>query len=255
MLLHGFTGSVRSWDEVRPALRDSATLIVVDLIGHGESAAPPDPSRYTLDAAAADLASLLDSFGFQKGNLLGYSMGGRVALHFAVSHPERVERLVLESASPGISDDAQRLQRRVADDALAQRILDEGIAAFVAEWERQPLLALAPHVAALTRERQHIQRLANSAPGLANSLRGMGAGQQAPLWSQLPKLEMPIRLIVGESDFRYRDIATRMLESLPRAELTVVHGAGHTVHVDEPTAFARLVKQAPAPADCTLSSN
>jgi 2-succinyl-6-hydroxy-2,4-cyclohexadiene-1-carboxylate synthase len=248
LLLHGFTGSTRAWDDVRHELAPSATVIALDLIGHGRSAAAPDPARYTLEHATADLSSLLDVLGLESVSVLGYSMGGRVALHFAVAHPLRVRSLILESASPGIQDPSER-ERRIRNDAeLAQRIVDDGMEAFVAEWERQPLLALAPHVADAVRERQ--QRLAHNPLGLANSLRGMGAGQQAPLWSRLAELTMPVTLVVGENDARYREIAEKTCALLPQAHARVVANAGHTVHVDQPAEFVCLVNKGIAPAEC-----
>jgi 2-succinyl-6-hydroxy-2,4-cyclohexadiene-1-carboxylate synthase len=246
LLLHGFTGSLRTWDEVRLGLACSANkrLIVVDLIGHGRSAAPADWRRYTLDWAARDLAALLDALKVDTINLLGYSMGGRVALHFAVSAPERIGTLVLESAAPGIQDAVQRQERIRSDEGLAQRILDQGVEAFVEEWERQPLLEPAPHVSADRRSAQHAQRLQNNPLGLANSLRGMGAGQQTPLWSRLGTLRTPVLLIVGERDARYLEIARRMHTLLPRSHLAEVADAGHNVHLDQPRLFVELVTAA-----------
>lgn len=253
LLLHGFTGSLRSWDELRADLVGVRTLVAIDLIGHGASAAPPDAARYSLDWATRDIRALLDSLGFDHTDVLGYSMGGRVALHFAVSHPARVTRLLLESASPGIENQSERQRRIESDLALAERILERGVQEFVEEWERQPLLALGPLVTEAARQRQHDLRLANSPIGLASSLRGMGAGQQAPLWSQLSRLTMPVHLIVGESDFRYREIAQRMAEALPSVQVSVFARAGHTVHIDQPAEFSHVVRAALAPADCTLS--
>jgi 2-succinyl-6-hydroxy-2,4-cyclohexadiene-1-carboxylate synthase len=244
LLLHGFSGSARAWDEVRPALAEVATLIAVDLIGHGRSAAPDDPRRYSLEACAADLAALLDALDVPAASVLGYSMGGRVALHFALAMPRRVSRLMLESASPGIEDVDERRLRVASDDALAERIVRGGIEAFVAEWEAVPLLAAAPHVSADRLAGQHALRLQNRPLGLANSLRGMGAGQQAPLWSRLEEVVQPVLLIVGELDSRYRRIADRMRPVLPAGEVAVVPEAGHTVHVDQPPAFSSLVRSA-----------
>jgi 2-succinyl-6-hydroxy-2,4-cyclohexadiene-1-carboxylate synthase len=243
LLLHGFTGSVRAWDDVRPKLAAFSRVIAIDLIGHGESAAPDDASRYSLEWCAQDLSALLDQLELPSVHLLGYSMGGRVALHFAVQAPARVTTLILESASPGIANDAERDLRAASDGALADRITRDGIKAFVAEWEAQPLLEPAPHVSAAARQRQRAQRTRNRAVGLANSLRGMGAGQQLPVWSRLSQLTMPLLLIVGERDQRYREVAARMRASLPSAELAVVLEAGHTVHLDQPDAFVDLVKK------------
>jgi 2-succinyl-6-hydroxy-2,4-cyclohexadiene-1-carboxylate synthase len=259
LLLHGFTGSSRAWDDVRPALSGSAQVIAVDLIGHGQSASPPASSRYTLDWCARDLTQLLNELHLSQVDLLGYSMGGRVALHFAVSAPMRIRRLILESASPGIEDAAERNRRVQSDAALAERILANGIDAFVAEWEQQPLLTLQPHVPEAVRERQHALRLLNDPTGLANSLLGMGTGQQVPLWSRLGELNVPVQLIVGQADSRYVAIAERMRHGLPRAELAVLAEAGHTAHLDQPDAFLRIMQQTltnrVTPADFTLSTN
>jgi 2-succinyl-6-hydroxy-2,4-cyclohexadiene-1-carboxylate synthase len=234
LLLHGFTGSGRAWDHVRPALAARAQMVIVDLIGHGQSPVPDDPERYTFDWCVRDLLAVLDGLGIERADVLGYSMGGRVALHLAVHAPARVGTLFLESASPGIEDPQARAQRVHADEELAERIETLGVEAFVNEWERQPLLAVGDHVSA---DELHAQRLKNSPRGLANSLRGMGAGRQAPLWDRLPTLQLPTRLLVGERDSRYVATAERMCTLLPRAELTICPRAGHTVHLDQPAAF------------------
>ncbi len=244
LVLHGFSGSVRSWDELRPHVTTLARGIWVDAIGHGRSTAPPEPERYSLDWSTRDLAELLDTLELEAVDLLGYSMGGRAALHFAVHAPERVRSLILESASPGIADGVERRARVESDAGLAERIERDGVERFVAEWERLPLLQPARHVSAAARARQHAQRLDNSALGLANSLRGMGAGQQTPLWSQLPLLNQPVTLVVGELDRRYVQIGEGMRALLPCAQLAVVAEAGHTVHVDQPAVFLQLVKTA-----------
>jgi 2-succinyl-6-hydroxy-2,4-cyclohexadiene-1-carboxylate synthase len=248
VVLHGFTGSVRAWDEIGASLAGAVQIVRVDLAGHGRSPAPTDVSEYTLDATTRDLSALLDRLGFDKVDLLGYSMGGRAALHFAVHAQSRLRRLILESASPGIEDDSERARRTASDDALAERILRLGLPAFVDEWERQPLLLPAAHASQAVRDRQHALRLQNAPLGLANSLRGMGAGQQVPLWSHLASLEVPVDLVVGQLDSRYCAVARRMADSLPHAVLTVVPEAGHTVHVDQPAAFVKVVR-------CALSRN
>jgi len=248
VLLHGFTGSVRTWDGVRTALTDAYSVMAIDVIGHGRSAAPDLAGRYTFDWSTRDLSALLDALHLESAYFLGYSMGGRLALHFAVHAPARVRALILESASPGIEDAAERQRRVQADDALAQRIVDHGVPAFVEEWERQPLLTLAAHVAPEVRAQHHAQRLDNNPLGLANSLRGMGAGRQEPLWPRLSQLEVPVQLIVGALDSRYCAVGERMGELLPRATLAVVAQAGHTAHLDQPEVFVGLVKAALQPA-------
>jgi 2-succinyl-6-hydroxy-2,4-cyclohexadiene-1-carboxylate synthase len=261
LLLHGCTGGVRSWDGVRSTLAQHARVVAIDLIGHGGSAKPEDPERYSLEWCTRDLLALLDKLGVESANVLGYSMGGRCALHLAVHAPERIGTLILESASPGIEDPTERERRGQSDEALARRILANGIAAFVEEWEAQPLLALQPHVATEVRTQQHELRLGNDPVGLANSLGGMGAGAQQPLWLRLRDLRVPVRLVVGERDGRYVAIAQRMAQLLAQAEVTTVPAAGHTVHLDQPQVFTDFVLQALAltnrvtPADFPMSTN
>jgi 2-succinyl-6-hydroxy-2,4-cyclohexadiene-1-carboxylate synthase len=241
LLLHGFTGSLEAWSEIRVALRARARLVLVDLIGHGASESPADPLRYSMQHCVQDLIALLDELAITQADVLGYSMGGRVALHLALRAPHRIRRLVLESASPGIEDESERSNRIRADDQLADRIERDGIEVFVDAWEQQPLLTLAEHVPSTTRQRQHQLRLQNRTLGLANSLRGMGTGQQLPVWDRLPHFERPTLLVVGERDARYRGIAERMQRLLPNATLEVIDNAGHTAHVDQPAQFAPLV--------------
>ena len=244
LLVHGFTGSLRSWDELRPRLTRCARLIALDLIGHADSAAPLDPARYSLDWAVRDLEALLDMLELPSAHVFGYSMGGRLALYFALQARARVRTLVLESATPGIDDAEERARRRQSDDALAERIERLGVPAFVAEWEAQPLLRLAEHVTSSARTRVRDERLRHTTRGLANSLRGMGTGQQPPLWSRLAELECPLTLIVGADDARYCAIARRMQLMVPSARLVVCAAAGHTVHVDQALAVAQQVCQA-----------
>ena len=139
VLLHGFTGSTESWAPVRAALAGRFTTIAVDLPGHGRSTSPADPARYALARFAGDLARVLDALGIERTVLLGYSLGGRAALRFALERPERLVALVLESASPGIAKPAERAARLVADGVLADEIERDGITAFVDRWERLPL--------------------------------------------------------------------------------------------------------------------
>jgi 2-succinyl-6-hydroxy-2,4-cyclohexadiene-1-carboxylate synthase len=122
LLLHGFTGSVENWQFLLPSFRSRYQVIRLDLIGHGLSEAPREYQRYSLDQAADDLISLLDQLGLKRINLLGYSLGGRLALLFAVKYPERLQMLVIESGSPGLARKSERAARRVADEDLARFI-------------------------------------------------------------------------------------------------------------------------------------
>ena len=241
LLLHGFTGSAATWAPLKGVLAPLFHTIAPDLIGHGRSDSPAYPDRYRMDRCVADLLALLDALEVARADVLGYSMGGRVALHLAVAAPDRVGALVLESSSPGIADAAERQARIAADETLADAIKVEGLEAFVERWERLPLFASQAALPEDTRARLHAQRLRNNPLGLANSLRGMGTGQQESLWDRLAGLNIPTLLIVGELDTKYCALAGAMCALLSNARAVIVPGAGHAVHLEQPQTFAKNV--------------
>ena len=227
VLLHGFTQTGASWDGVRAALPAGRTVLTPDLRGHGRLAGA---RPVTLAAVLDDLDDLVDG-----AVLGGYSMGGRIALAYAVARPQRVRRLVLVAASPGLADRDERRVRRDADEALARRIEEHGIAAFAAEWENLPLFAGQPlEVAAAARQ----QRLRQDPAGLAAALRGLGTGVLEPLWHGLAGLGVPTTLMAGELDAKFGAIAEAMVTRLPDARLVIVPGAGHAVHLEAPASVA-----------------
>jgi 2-succinyl-6-hydroxy-2,4-cyclohexadiene-1-carboxylate synthase len=255
LLLHGFTGSAATWAPLARSLADGYATVAPSLPGHGRSGAPRDPARYDMASCVGDLLALLDALQAERAAVLGYSMGGRIALHLALAAPERVRALVLESASPGIADAAEREARRRSDEALADSIERDGIAAFVARWERLPLFASQASLPAAVREALRARRLASEPAGLAGSLRGIGAGAVAPLWARLGEIAAPTLVVAGALDETYRTIGAAMATSIPAARLAVVEGAGHAVHLERPEEHARLVRtfldevRGAAPAD------
>lgn len=241
VLLHGFTGSLATWDAVVAALVPSFTAVRLDLLGHGGSDAPDDPARYSMEEAVADIGALADRLGLGRFHLVGYSFGGRVALHVALAMPERLRSLVLEGASPGIPSEPERAARRAADAELADFIEREGTAAFVARWEQLPLFATERALPDAVREAIRAERLAQRPRGLANSLRGAGAGSQAFLLPLLPSLTVPALLVAGALDAKYSEWARTMAAALPNARAAIVPEAGHAVHRERPEAFVQLL--------------
>ena len=241
LLLHGFTGSGALWTALGTEFGRRYRTIAVDLLGHGNADAPADPARYGMERCVADVAALLDVLAVAPTAVLGYSMGGRVALALALAHPQRVTALVLEGATPGIADPAERLARVAHDAALADRIERDGVAAFVDEWMRQPLFASQQHLAPAARAAARALRLANRPRGLAGALRGLGSAAQEPLWHRLHELRLPTLLLAGEGDAKFRRLADAMAQRLPDATVRIVPHAGHATHLENPAAFARLV--------------
>jgi 2-succinyl-6-hydroxy-2,4-cyclohexadiene-1-carboxylate synthase len=173
--------------------------------------------------------------------VLGYSMGGRAALALAIAAPERVGALILESTSPGLRDPEVRLARASQDALLAEAIERDGIQAFVDEWERLPLFESQAALPAPARAALRAQRLRNSPVGLANSLRGFGQGVMMPLHDFLPQIHVPTLIVTGALDARYCQLGREMAERIPGSLLEIVAGAGHTVHLEQPARFQRLV--------------
>ncbi len=244
LLLHGFTGSGQTWQPLIPFLAPHFTLIMIDLLGHGASAAPADPARYTFAWCQADLLALLDHLRIDRTDLLGYSMGGRIGLLLASSAPARIRRLYLIGASPGLADPDERAARLASDEALANRIEREGLDWFVDYWADQPIFASQRRLPAEVRAAQRAQRLAGSAIGYANALRGWSVGRQPSLWDVLPTMTTPTLLITGELDAKFCAIAARMATLMPRARHAIVPAAGHAAHLEQPAACAHLLLRA-----------
>jgi len=242
LLLHGFTGSAASWETHIEQFGQAFTTYAVDIIGHGRSDSPADPARYRMERAVDDLTTLLDILEITSTALLGYSMGGRVALHLAVAAPERIRTLVLESASPGIVDPTERAARIRADEALAESIERDGLEAFIDRWQSLPLFASQQRLPLEIRQRHRAQRLANDPVGLANSLRGMGAGAMEPVWDRLDEMTLPVLLLAGELDRKYVEIAETMAQRIPGARQLIIADAGHATHLDAPERFIPAVQ-------------
>ena len=239
--LHGFTGSLRTWDSLARAAAGRFTLVLVDLLGHGDSDAPEEPSRYSMERCTQDLIALLDALGLERAGWLGYSMGGRICLYLGLAAPDRCQALAVEGASGGIADEKERRKRVESDDALARMIEERGIEAFVDYWEGLPLFSSQSRLPEGARAGLRRQRLRNRPSGLAGSLRGMGAGAQPPLYDRLQSLARPVLLMAGEEDTRYCDLARQMGASVPGGRFSIIPGAGHCPHLERPELFNEKV--------------
>jgi len=242
LLLHGFMGSSAEWDEVAAALRDGHRLLIPDLPGHGLSTGLPYPDSYAMQGATDALISLLDAENVDRCAVAGYSMGGRLALYLALRHPERVNRLLVESASPGLATEEERAARRAADEKLAQRLETEDLREFVEDWYQQPLFANLARDEELLR-RTIEARLQNDPHELARSLCAMGTGSQPSLWEELPELKVPTLAVVGEEDAKFVRIAREVERRSANVRVVVVPGTGHSVHAEALGAYILMLKR------------
>ena len=228
VLVHGFTQTARCWAPVDAMLGRHHRVVALDAPGHGSASG--------VSADLWEAADLLAGAG-GRGTWVGYSMGGRMALHVALAHPEVVDRLVLIGATPGIEDPDDRADRRRDDEARARHIEQVGVPAFLDEWLALPLFA-GLHPASAHRD----ERERNTAAGLASSLRLAGTGTQDDLWGRLGEIACPTLLITGAADARFTFTAARMLRRLggPSQHVTLPF-AGHTAHLEQPRAFTSAV--------------
>ncbi|MEJ7841248.1 MAG: 2-succinyl-6-hydroxy-2,4-cyclohexadiene-1-carboxylate synthase [Rubrobacter sp.] len=240
LLLHGFMGSSADWLTVTAALEGRYRCIAVDLPGHGASTGLPS-GAYTIEGAARALLDLLDDLGVERPVIAGYSMGGRLALYLALRHPDRLSGLILESASPGLKNEEERIARRAADEERAFRLESGDFETFLRDWYRQPLFA------PLTRDDERLRRTLearrkNDPRELAKSLRGLGTGSQPSLWEELPDLRVPALAVAGELDEKFVGISRRMERACLHMRTAIVPGVGHNVRVEAHTAYLRLLR-------------
>jgi 2-succinyl-6-hydroxy-2,4-cyclohexadiene-1-carboxylate synthase len=227
--LHGFTQTKDSAHQFRSILAGTADLLTLDLPGHGENS----PIRSSLTETADLLADALPEGPFVLG---GYSYGARVALHFALTHPERLQGLILLGATRGIEDPLERRDRRQRDDDLADRIETIGTEAFLDEWLAQPIFATLPND---PRERASRSR---DASGLADSLRSSGTGTQSWLAPELPTLSMPTLALAGSNDEKFSREAAAIADGVQQGQCASVADASHAAHLEQPELVAALVE-------------
>ncbi len=240
LFLHGFMGNESSWNEIIDAMQKDYFCLTVDLPGHGQSLAV-DESHYKMLECAKLIIKIMDTLKIDKTNLVGYSMGGRLGLFLALNYPRHLNRAVLESASPGLKTEAERIERQKSDGLLALELEKAPLAEFVEKWYARPLFI------PLKKNKKRFQellnkRLVNAPRGLAGSLRFMGAGAQPPLWENMKDLKCPTLLIVGELDTKFQEIARQMSAESPKFKIKSIDDAGHNVHFEQPAKYVNTLK-------------
>jgi 2-succinyl-6-hydroxy-2,4-cyclohexadiene-1-carboxylate synthase len=229
VLVHGFTQNRNCWGPLLDDLLADHEVCRVDAPGHGRSC--------QIHAGLRTGARLIADQGGE-ATYLGYSMGGRFVLHLALSLPGLVRGLVLIGATGGIDDPAARAARAAQDEAMAERLEQQGVERFVDAWLAQPLFAgLGPDA------QFRAERAENVVEGLAGSLRLAGTGAQDPLWERLHGLAMPVLVMAGDADGKFSAEAARLGEAIgDNATVALVPGAGHAAHLENPGAFAAILR-------------
>lgn len=233
---HGFSESGSTWDGIEvPGYR----LIRIDSIGHGRSARPMEVEPYTLPQMLSDLHTVIYAVAGERYALMGYSMGARIALLYALEYPHEVTHLVLESGSVGIEEEGERQDRYVADQALAERIRAHDITWFSETWAKLDIFKTQQSLPPKVQQQIQGRRLLNSPHALAFTLEGSGQGTMPYVGHRLGELTMPVCYISGELDTKYTAIGAQYFGDVYR----IVPQVGHNVHVEAPEAYQQILKQ------------
>ena len=243
LLLHGFTGSTATMSNIAGPLSESRRVVAIDLPGHGRNGAAADVYHYGFDRTVNAVADTLGNLNAIPTHVVGYSMGGRIALALAIRHTDVVASLTLIGASPGLSNPIERSARRRSDDELANDLLEKGLEWFVDHWMSSPLFSSQERLGRDALIAARAERLGNDPVGLAGSLRGAGTGAQSSLWHLLPSLNTPTLLLAGAEDPKFRAPALRMGAGIPRSTMEVVPEAGHAAHLENPEHVVATVRE------------
>lgn len=261
ILIHGFAGTVDSWQEVAQALPKNSSALRLSILGHGtaggQDAYPfsgpvPPPTSDSFEEEVDRLATQILSAGFQGGQLVGYSLGGRLALGLLARYPEMFAGASLIGAHPGLQDHGERRQRAEQDESWANLVETEGLAVFLEAWEQQSLFSTqTPEQRRLQRRRR--RHLHPQSLGLA--LRSLSLARMPNYWPVLPDLEVPVQWIAGEKDGKFRSLAKAAANAQPAGSITVVPDAGHNVPLEQPGLLAALLTEPLLPREIKRLEN
>ena len=242
IFLHGFTGGAIDWEFMFGELPKPYFAIAIDLIGHGKSGSPADIKYYSEDFQIHLLNEVLTKLKISNCVLVGYSMGGRLAISFTLKYPSKINALILESTTAGIEDTDLRDERIKTDTELAERIKKDGIENFVDYWLSLPLFE---NLSKLDSEKISFikeNKLKNNPIGLANSLNGFGTGVMSSKWNELNSINCKTLLVTGELDIKFSHLNKRMKNIIQNSEHRIIKDCGHNTHLEKPNEFIILTQ-------------
>ncbi len=241
VFLHGFTGTPGSFRWVREALAPLDVRVFAPvLVGH--DGGPQE--RCTFEAEVERLSREIDENGFRGAHLVGYSLGSRVSLGLLMHDQAQFASATLVGLHAGLESEAARKQRIQADEGWCELLERQGITAFIRAWVTLPLWDSQQSLSDEKLQAQARDRMSHSAAGLACSLRSLGLGQMPAYVDRLHTLKLPVQLVVGELDQKFREVAQRLVRTLPRARLHIAEGAGHNVLLERPDFIAQVLRSA-----------
>lgn len=241
IFLHGFMGAGADWLSVAKNLADYFYCILPDLPGHGWNTGFPLTHPLDFATVADGLRQLIDRLGLAQVHLVGYSLGGRIALYTAICFPQLLTTLVIESANPGLETEPARLSRAALDDQRAEQIIADGMDTFVEQWYQLDLFRSLQTQPELL-ETIKVRRKKNDPRWTAKIIQELSPGRQPPLWDRLDSLPMPTLLLAGALDQTYTAMVTRMAQKMTGATIEIVPDAGHNIHLEQPEKVSQIMR-------------
>ena len=239
LFLHGFMGNGDDWQDCCQYLSDKFYCLTIDLPFHGKTVIEGDENEITFEETASSIIRLLANLNIQRCYLVGYSMGGRIALYLALNHPENFIRIVMESASPGLKTKQERNVRIETDTGVSERLKSNKFNEFLIQWYKQPIFG---DLIKQKNFNEILKRRRKEDPEkLAISLKKLGTGIQPPLWEKLSQLDLYCLLVVGEKDLKFRSIANEMSNLNNMISIKGIANCYHTIHLLKPDVFAGLL--------------
>jgi 2-succinyl-6-hydroxy-2,4-cyclohexadiene-1-carboxylate synthase len=240
-MLHGFTGSLKDWQEIHDSLNPNFNYIGIDLVGHGKSDSPVIVDKYRPQALSKQINDILSNLAIEQVIIIGYSMGGRAALNFVINHPNEIRGLILESTTAGIESVKIRSERIKIDEELANYIESHNIEEFVELWMSKDIFNTQKRFSNEKLKNIRKKKTLNSKIGLANSLRGFGTGRIDYMGNNLNQINCPVMLITGELDTKFTRINSVLKKKFTSAKHKIINNAGHNTHIEEPERFVTVI--------------
>jgi 2-succinyl-6-hydroxy-2,4-cyclohexadiene-1-carboxylate synthase len=241
LFLHGFTGCAEDWFPVFEQMSNKYNCVALDIVGHGKSDSPINSSNYNIESLVSQIKFVKDKLTTNKIILLGYSMGGRLALSYAVAYPDDIKGLILESASAGIRNDEERGKRYEEDLKLAEYIESHTLDEFIEMWSDREIFNTQRRFSNDKLKKIRKKKALGSKIGYANSLKGFGTGIMPPLHDKLKKIPVKVLLISGDLDTKYTGINARLARRFYKAKHKIVKNSGHNTHLEEMKRFVEIV--------------
>jgi 2-succinyl-6-hydroxy-2,4-cyclohexadiene-1-carboxylate synthase len=236
LLLHGWMGNCEDYAEIIELLKSRFYCIAVDLPGHGKTKVIDEDSGYDFINTAIGIIQLLANLNIDRCSIAGYSFGGRLALYLALKFPDKFDRVMLESTSPGLATEIDRQARSTTDRQIIDRLITEDFSSFVKDWYQQEIfigIEQHPNFANLIQRRI----ISNQPNILAKSLQYAGLGTQPYLGDQLKIHTHPISLIVGSLDRKFVNINQAIAKECSATTLTIFPNCSHNIYFQDPQSW------------------